>query len=246
MSRTFKGWNRLTRFGGEWGFRHYMLEQGFRQFLTDGDDLPGGALLIFPNEAVPYSVAQDVQSMLVPVWQKSWQSRLPIRLMNRSAHAGFYSSSWGLLPYSFSRAPVEQIAVRQVSYLSEKLPEIHLETEEKVGAIIPVPFGTGGVDSVVPVPARISIPYDGPSPLRVQFSCVVGENAECPIRVWDEHDFVKTPVTLHKQESADFYFGLPFAAKRNIVVELETTDHAPSLKTLTIRNWVMLPLGGGS
>jgi hypothetical protein len=82
---------------------------------------------------------------------------------------GFYSSSWGLLPYSFSRAPVEQITVRQVSYLSEKLPEIHLESGEKLSAIIPVPIDTGGVDTVVPVPARVSIPYDGPSPVQVRF-----------------------------------------------------------------------------
>ena len=246
VGRTLKGWTDLTRFGGEWGFRHHMLEQGFRQFLTDGNDLTGGTLLISPSEAVPYGVAQDVQSMLVPVWQKSWQSALPIRLMNRSAHAGFYSSSWGLLPYSFSRAPVEQITVRQVSYLSEKLPEIHLESGEKLSAIIPVPIDTGGVDTVVPVPARVSIPYDGPSPVHVRFSCLAAENAECPIRVWDEHDSVTTPVTLHKQESADFYFGLPFAVKRNIILELGSTDTAQSLKTLTIRNWVMLPLGGGS
>ena len=243
---TLKGWTGLTRFGGEWGLRHYMLEQGFRQFLTDSNDLTGGTFLITPSEAVPYSVGQDVQSMLVPVWQKTWQARMPIRLMNRSAHAGCYSSSWGLLPYSFSRAPVEEVTVRQVSYLSEKLPEIQLESDEKLATILPVPVVTGGVDSLVPVPGRISIPYDGPSPVRVRFSCVARENTECSITVWDDRDSAKTPVKLHKQESTDFYFDLTPAGKRNIVLEFGSSDKAPPAKTLTIRNWQMLPLEGGS
>jgi 4-amino-4-deoxy-L-arabinose transferase-like glycosyltransferase len=243
---TLKGWTGQTRFGGEWGLRHYMLEQGFRQFLTDSDDLTGGTFLLSPREAVPYSIGQDVQSMLVPLWQKSWQTAFPIRLMNRSAHAGFYSSSWGLLPYSFSRAPVEEVTVRQVSYLSEKLPEIQLESAEKLATILPVPVNTGGVDSVVPVPGRITLPYDGPSPVRVRFSCVAADTGECPIRIWDDRDSVKSPVKLHKQDSADFYFDLSPAAKRNVVLEFGSSDRTPPVTTLTIRNWVMLPLAGGS
>jgi hypothetical protein len=234
----FKQQASLTRFGGEWGFRHYMLEQGFRQFLTDSDNLAGGTFIISPREAVPYSIAQDVQSMLVPVRHDQYQGRIPIRLMNRSAHAGFYSSSWGLLPYTFSRAPVEEITVQQVSYISEKLPEIQLESPNKLATILPVPNGTG-VDTVVPVPSRISIPYDG-APVRIQFSCIGAGPDECPIRVWEDPESAE--ISLHKQGAA-VYFDLEHVGKRNIVLEIRSTEKAAPSTTLTIRNWVMLPLG---
>src|SRR5439155_15653172 len=137
------------------------------QFLSTGDDFTGGQFVISPREAVPYSLPQDVDSMLVPVRRWSWQSFLPLRLMNREAHAGFYSSSWGLLPFAISRAPVEEITVRQVSYLTEKLPEVTLESHGKDDVILPAPAPGGGVDIVVPVPSRVSIPYDIPLPMRV-------------------------------------------------------------------------------
>ena len=137
-----------------------------------------------------------------------YQGRIPIRLMNRSAHAGFYSSSWGLLPYTFSRAPVEEITVQQVSYVSEKLPEIRLESPNKLATILPVPNG-GGVDTVVPVPSRISIPYDG-VPVRIQFSCIGAGTDECPIRVSEDPESAE--IRLHKQGAAVYFDLKPVAS----------------------------------
>src|SRR5207253_5994518 len=113
------------------------------------------------------TVPEDAQSMLVPVEGRSWQSFIPIRLMNRAAHAGFYSSGWGLLPFSFSRAPMEEIATYQVSYLVERLPEISLTDAPKDKTEIPRPAPAGGVDLVVPGPGKLNIPYSGPLPARV-------------------------------------------------------------------------------
>src|SRR6185369_12425427 len=38
LGAVFKGRESQVRFGAEWGLRHYMLEQGFRQFTSIGDD----------------------------------------------------------------------------------------------------------------------------------------------------------------------------------------------------------------
>src|SRR5204863_1409546 len=102
------------------------------------------------------------------------------------AHAGLYSSTWGLLPFAISRQPVEEITVQQVSYLNERLPEITLEAAPDGPPLLAVPAPGGGVDIVVPVPSRVRIPYDNSLPVRVQFSCIdAGGNAakDCPIRV---------------------------------------------------------------
>src|SRR5262249_12091036 len=151
MGRTYHGMESQVRFGGEWGMRYYMLEQGFRQYESTGEDFSGGQLVVQPLQAVPYAVPQDVATMLVPVRRQVWQSAIPVQMMNRTANAGFYSSTWGLLPFSFSRDPIEVITVKQVSYLVEKLPEIRLEDAPKDATIIPRPAEDGGVDLDAPM-----------------------------------------------------------------------------------------------
>src|SRR5262249_53900051 len=146
--------------------------------------------------AVPYDPPQDVASMLVPVHVEALQSRIPIRLIHREAHAGFYSSAWGLLPFAISRQPVEEITIRQVNYLSERLPEIRLEGAAEGETILPVPAPGGGVDIVVPAPSHLRIPYEDALPVRVQFSCVVpgGAAGNCPIHVSRERTGVQAEV----------------------------------------------------
>ena len=253
LGRVFAGWEPRVRFGAEWGLRHYMLEQGFRQFLSTGDDLTGGEFIVSPKEAIAYAVPQDVGSILVPVRQQTWESSLPIRLMNRNAHEGYYSSSWGLLPFSISRGPVEEITVQQISYLAEKLPEITLENVGKEDLIIPVPAPGGGVDISVPVPSRAAIPYDSPLRTRVQFSCIAGpEFGRCPIRVFYHSDGVDSEIVLQRGDDAaagdSLYFDLPGPARGTIVLnvinDVANSERSPATHHVTIRNWLMLPLGG--
>jgi 4-amino-4-deoxy-L-arabinose transferase-like glycosyltransferase len=226
------GWTAQTRFGAEWGLRHYMLQEGFRQFLSTSSDLSGGTFLISPTEAVPYAVPQDVLTMLVPAFQETWRSSLPIRLMNRTAHAGFYSSNWGLLPFSFSRAPVESIDVKQVSYLVEKLPEIEFDEPDE-GVLIPVPAPDGGVDLIVPVPGVLRIPYSGPLPVHVRFSCIGNGTEDCPVRVSYDPAGGAQEVTLSRDKDVwTFDLNSPSPGKIVLTVAAKTV----------LRNWLMLPL----
>ena len=246
--KFLSGWEQQTRFGGEWGLRHYMLKQGFRQFLSTGDDFAAGQFILSPKEATPYAVPQDVDSMLVPVRHQSWQSSIPIRLMNRQAHAGFYSSSWGLLPFSFSYAPLEEITLRQVSDLVEKLPEITLEGARDE-AIIPSPASGGGVDVSIPVPSRVAIPYDVSLPMRVQFSCIsTPEPGKCPIRVLYDHDGTQSEAALEQVDSSSsdqlMYFELPRLSPGTIVLDTTMPGIPANAHRVTIRNWFLLPSGG--
>ena len=255
FGEALKGWEKQTRFGGEWGFRHYMLEQGFRQFISTNNDLKGGQLIISPRQAVPYAIPQDAQSMLVPVWHKSWQSSIPIRLMNQESHAGFYSSGWGFLPFAFSRVPVEEVTVQQVSYLVERLPEITLENTAKKASILPRPAPGGGVELVVPVPSRLRIPYDGPWPVRVRFSCVWTPDTntpECPMRVYYDREGLRVEAALQKEIKAialgsgdiPLYFELLDSHPGVIVLEMNGTQEPVVAQSAIIKNWLMLPSGG--
>ena len=165
--------------------------------------------------------------MLVPVSRTSWTSHIPIRLMNQEAHAGFYSSNWGLLPYSFSRAPVETIDLKQVSYLVEKLPESRFENPDG-GVISPVPAPGGGVDVVIPANSKLTIPFAGPFPARVQFECVSQSPDTCPLRV----QLSGSEIPLRKMKG-----GLQFdlTDSHNSEIVLQTAS------PVTIRNWLMLP-----
>jgi 4-amino-4-deoxy-L-arabinose transferase-like glycosyltransferase len=111
-------------YGGEWGFRHYMKRAGFELIASDAGSPPvrGGDLIVLPQLASPYRLAQDLESMLIKVEERQYKPRWPLRLLDEGSHAGFHSVHWGLLPYSFSDANLEGLKVYQVSILSEKLP----------------------------------------------------------------------------------------------------------------------------
>jgi hypothetical protein len=167
-------------------------------------------------------------------------------LLNREAHAGYYSSAWGLLPFSFSKVPIEEIHVEQVSYLVEKLPEIVLERAPEGQVIVPIPIPDGGVDVVVPVPSRIRIPYDNPSSMRVQFSCVLAGGAplaQCPIRVLQGSAGNISEVMLSEGKSPGgnsvVQFDVAGSHVDSIILDVEPLQ--PGQTRLSIRNWVVLP-----
>lgn len=51
--KIFTGWEGRVQFGGEWGFRHAMEKNGFRQFLSVSDDFHGGDFILTPDQATP-------------------------------------------------------------------------------------------------------------------------------------------------------------------------------------------------
>ncbi len=109
-------------YAGEWGFRCYFSREGARQLPVDESTVRGGSWLARPRLALPYDVPAALWTMAMPVQALSYDVGTPIRMLDSQAPAGFYSTAWGLVPFSLSRTALDIIEVRQVNYLVERLP----------------------------------------------------------------------------------------------------------------------------
>ena len=83
---------------------------------------------ITPVPGFQYHTKGNVPAISMDIWLEqapatillgtySYRPRIPIRLLDTGSHAGFWSSSWGLLPYSFAagNAALETISVYEVT-----------------------------------------------------------------------------------------------------------------------------------
>jgi len=101
-------------FTGEWGFRYYMEEKGYKYLLTNDNSPRPGDIIVIPGIPCPSPLHPDLQARLKQIDTITYESKFPIRVMNDETHAGFYSDGWGLLPYSFSTVPLETFKIYQV------------------------------------------------------------------------------------------------------------------------------------
>ena len=97
----FNGWKDHGAIRRGMGSGHYLVEQGFRQYTINATDLAGGHFIISPAQAVPVRHSSGVGRCLCRSREEHGPPYIPIRLMNQEAHAGFYSSNWEFLPFSF-------------------------------------------------------------------------------------------------------------------------------------------------
>ncbi len=107
---------------GEWGFRYYFGRIGARVLPSDESLVRGGSLIVRPTLALPYDPPADLQEMTVPVASLSFAPRTPFRTMDLQTPAGFYSTGWGLIPFSLSSRNLETLQIRQVNFMVERLP----------------------------------------------------------------------------------------------------------------------------
>lgn len=114
-------------YGGEWGFRYYLEQAGCRQLPRDQSRVTGGSFIVTPRLAVPYHLPADLSSMTAPVAELPVVPDTVLRLLGGQTPAGFYSTGWGLLPFSVSGGPLETVEIRQVNYLVERLPWAEVE-----------------------------------------------------------------------------------------------------------------------
>jgi len=99
---------------GHWGWQYYADQAGLQQLSISRTSLPSGDLVVIPREPdvqppSPLLAARLEHSAVFEI-----PGRLPVRTMNREARAGFYSSPWPLLPYTFSHAPLDRFEIRRV------------------------------------------------------------------------------------------------------------------------------------
>lgn len=110
-------------YAGEWGFRYYCEAAGAEILVSEGRAPRGGDLVVRPDLASGYAAPQDIETMLIPIERRPYGTKLPLRLLDRFAHAGFHGTYRGLLPFSLSRRSIEEITVKQVSLLIDELPK---------------------------------------------------------------------------------------------------------------------------
>jgi len=89
-------------FAGEWGFRYYMTENGAGIISRDSTEARIGDIIIKPYIASPWVTRYDGNEYTRLLEQIPVRTRLPLRILDFSSHAGFYSSGWGLLPFSWT------------------------------------------------------------------------------------------------------------------------------------------------
>jgi hypothetical protein len=112
---------------GEWGFRYYFTRIGAKPLPFDESSVRGGSLLVRPKLAMPYGVPADLSSMTMPLVSLSFDLKTPFRTMDVGTPAGFYSTGWGLIPFSLSSRSLETLEVQQVNFMVERLPWAHIE-----------------------------------------------------------------------------------------------------------------------
>lgn len=99
----------------EWGFRHYA-EQAGCIFLPPEVGAPTtGDLIVLPKGDAPHGLTEALLARSKPIDSVSYYNPSPLRLLDESTHAGYYSHGWGYLPFSFSRAASERFDIYVVT-----------------------------------------------------------------------------------------------------------------------------------
>ena len=129
LARAFAGMadGMPSYYAGEWGFRYYMAQAGVKQLPRDDSAVRGGSFIATPKLAIPYDPPAALKGTLTPVETVACDVKTPVRLLDNSVPAGFYSTGWGWLPFSLSRGHLEVLEVTQVNYLVAELPAASIE-----------------------------------------------------------------------------------------------------------------------
>jgi hypothetical protein len=99
---------------GEWGMVYYMEKAGIRYLTADSTEPKRGDLLVWPEMPRYWKPSVPLRPRLGVLKTIQYASSVPLRLFNRKSNAGFYCHHWGLLPFSFSKAPDETFLILQV------------------------------------------------------------------------------------------------------------------------------------
>jgi hypothetical protein len=113
---------------GEWGFRYYLRRRGALPLPVDTSTVHGGSFVVVLRLAQPHVIPVDLRSFLIPVKTIAYKPETLVRVFDFQTPAGFYSTGWGLIPFSFSRKVLEEIEISQLNFVAEQLPWAQVET----------------------------------------------------------------------------------------------------------------------
>lgn len=99
----FGGEGKTVWFTAEWGFRHYLQTEGARLLARVEVGPKPGDVIVKPRLASPWVTLYDGNEFVRLLKQiDAPPTANPIRILDFTSHAGFYSTAWGILPYSLS------------------------------------------------------------------------------------------------------------------------------------------------
>lgn len=98
-------------FTGEWSYRHRMMLSGwsFSPTLADLADLPSGTVVAVPEHSSPGPVPDGWQRLQTRAY--GWG---PLRVVHAAEGVGWYGDSLGVVPFSWSPGPLEQVTTWRV------------------------------------------------------------------------------------------------------------------------------------
>ena len=101
-------------FTGHFGFQYYMEKKGFSA-LEINKPPAGPAYLIVPRYPDAQKPGRELLGRIEFIEYRKVDSVFPLlRVMDPKSHAGFYSSFWGILPFNFSRNPLDEFLVYKI------------------------------------------------------------------------------------------------------------------------------------
>jgi hypothetical protein len=107
----------------ESGLRFYLEQKGIPT-LSTMDLRPRGGDLIVKQTSFAYSLSSDLEPLLMPIRRIDLLDSFPVRTFSREAGAGFHDSHFGIVPYIFSRLPLDHLEIEEVSPFVKDLPQI--------------------------------------------------------------------------------------------------------------------------
>lgn len=104
-------------FTGHWGWQYYLEKHGAKPLPYIPFEKSGallGDLILTSKLASAHNIHPTFNTLLKRQGFLSPKKNYIIRTMNNVGRAGFYSDSWGPLPFTISDAPLERFAVYEV------------------------------------------------------------------------------------------------------------------------------------
>jgi 4-amino-4-deoxy-L-arabinose transferase-like glycosyltransferase len=164
---------------GEWGFRYYLGRMGTKPLPADESSVRGGSYIWIPKLAVPHDIPACLRSMMIPVATFASGVKTPLRVFDWQTPAGFYSSGWGLIPFTFSKKALESIDIFQVNFMVDRLPQAQIAAESGV-APWPEDIRIEGKSmlAVLAKPGtRIAYPLNPGKRIRLELMCGVSSDS---------------------------------------------------------------------
>lgn len=99
LTAQYSAPDRTLWFTAEWGFRYYLERRGARIITRSATDARPGDIIVKPYIASPWVTVYDGDPHTSLVEQRHVEEPFPVRILDFSSRAGFYSTGWGILPF---------------------------------------------------------------------------------------------------------------------------------------------------